>query len=92
MVQARKIRYDVIGLTETRRHRPLNATFDTSLEPATVEELMESVSSSHKLGHEHRFIRSTNNPNRTFAVEKMWANTGLDNLRRSNIKLRRRGD
>ncbi|EYC18988.1 hypothetical protein Y032_0025g1100 [Ancylostoma ceylanicum] len=32
MVQARKIRYDVIGLTETRRHRPLNATFDTGKE------------------------------------------------------------
>ncbi|KIH44606.1 hypothetical protein ANCDUO_25368 [Ancylostoma duodenale] len=29
MVQARKIKYDVIGLTKTRRHRPLNATFDT---------------------------------------------------------------
>ncbi|KIH54991.1 hypothetical protein ANCDUO_14859 [Ancylostoma duodenale] len=29
MMQARKIRYDVIGLTETRRHRPLNATFNT---------------------------------------------------------------
>ncbi|KIH58035.1 hypothetical protein ANCDUO_11766 [Ancylostoma duodenale] len=28
-MQARKIRYDVIGLTETNRHRPLNATFDT---------------------------------------------------------------
>ncbi|RCN49039.1 hypothetical protein ANCCAN_04916, partial [Ancylostoma caninum] len=25
-------RYDVIGLTETRRHRPLNATFDTGEE------------------------------------------------------------
>ncbi|EYC29722.1 hypothetical protein Y032_0006g3143 [Ancylostoma ceylanicum] len=32
MVQDRKIRYDVIGLTETRRHRPLNATFDTGEE------------------------------------------------------------
>ncbi|KIH52951.1 hypothetical protein ANCDUO_16934 [Ancylostoma duodenale] len=32
-MQARKIRYDVIGLTETRRHRPLNATFDTGEEP-----------------------------------------------------------
>ncbi|KIH51315.1 hypothetical protein ANCDUO_18600 [Ancylostoma duodenale] len=28
-MQAKKIRYDVIGLTETKRHRPLNATFDT---------------------------------------------------------------
>ncbi|KIH54708.1 hypothetical protein ANCDUO_15144 [Ancylostoma duodenale] len=31
-MQARKITYDVIGLTETRRHRPLNATFDTGEE------------------------------------------------------------
>ncbi|KIH65221.1 hypothetical protein ANCDUO_04458 [Ancylostoma duodenale] len=31
-MQGRKIRYDVIGLTETRRHRPLNATFDTGEE------------------------------------------------------------
>ncbi|EYC06331.1 hypothetical protein Y032_0076g1002 [Ancylostoma ceylanicum] len=30
--QATKIRYDAIGLTETRRHRPLNATFDTGEE------------------------------------------------------------
>ncbi|RCN30981.1 hypothetical protein ANCCAN_23245 [Ancylostoma caninum] len=27
-MKARKIRYNVIKLTETRRHRPLNATFD----------------------------------------------------------------
>ncbi|RCN40944.1 hypothetical protein ANCCAN_13113 [Ancylostoma caninum] len=32
MMQARKIRYDVIGLAETRRHRPLNAIFDTGEE------------------------------------------------------------
>ncbi|EYB91804.1 hypothetical protein Y032_0202g1802 [Ancylostoma ceylanicum] len=32
MMQASKIKYDVIGLTETRRHRPLNATFDTGEE------------------------------------------------------------
>ncbi|KIH69517.1 hypothetical protein ANCDUO_00141 [Ancylostoma duodenale] len=31
-MQARKIKYDVIGLTETRRHCPLNATFDTGEE------------------------------------------------------------
>ncbi|RCN38338.1 hypothetical protein ANCCAN_15751 [Ancylostoma caninum] len=29
MTQARKIRYDVILRTEARRHRPLNAIFDT---------------------------------------------------------------
>ncbi|EYC11163.1 hypothetical protein Y032_0052g2259 [Ancylostoma ceylanicum] len=32
MVQARKIRYDVIALTKTRRHLPLNATFDNGEE------------------------------------------------------------
>ena len=31
-MQARKIKYDVIGLTETRRHHPLNATFETGEE------------------------------------------------------------
>nr|CDJ84528.1 Endonuclease exonuclease phosphatase domain containing protein [Haemonchus contortus] len=32
MMQARKINYDVIGLTETRRHRPLHAVFETGEE------------------------------------------------------------
>ncbi|KIH67411.1 hypothetical protein ANCDUO_02258 [Ancylostoma duodenale] len=31
-MQARKIRYEAIGLNETRRRRPLNATFDTGEE------------------------------------------------------------
>ncbi|EYC06495.1 hypothetical protein Y032_0075g925 [Ancylostoma ceylanicum] len=44
MVQARKIRYDVIGLTETRRHRPLNATFDTG------EELFLGTCDSREVG------------------------------------------
>uniref|UniRef100_A0A7I4Y667 Craniofacial development protein 2-like n=1 Tax=Haemonchus contortus TaxID=6289 RepID=A0A7I4Y667_HAECO len=32
MMQARKIKCDVIGLNETRRHRPLHATFETGEE------------------------------------------------------------
>nr|CDJ91411.1 endonuclease-reverse transcriptase [Haemonchus contortus] len=32
MMQARKIKYDVIGLTETRRHRPLHAVFENGEE------------------------------------------------------------
>ncbi|EYC22362.1 hypothetical protein Y032_0017g3304 [Ancylostoma ceylanicum] len=32
MVQARKTRYDVLGLTVTRRNQPLNATIDTGKE------------------------------------------------------------
>uniref|UniRef100_A0A7I4Y6F8 Endo/exonuclease/phosphatase domain-containing protein n=1 Tax=Haemonchus contortus TaxID=6289 RepID=A0A7I4Y6F8_HAECO len=31
-MQARKTKYDVIGLTETRRHRPLHAVFETGEE------------------------------------------------------------
>ncbi|KAK6750693.1 hypothetical protein RB195_002579 [Necator americanus] len=32
MMQARKFKYDVIGLTETRRRHPLNAVYDTGEE------------------------------------------------------------
>nr|CDJ86408.1 Endonuclease exonuclease phosphatase domain containing protein [Haemonchus contortus] len=32
MMQAKKIKYDVIGLSETRRHRPLHAVFETGEE------------------------------------------------------------
>ncbi|KIH46496.1 hypothetical protein ANCDUO_23451 [Ancylostoma duodenale] len=32
MMRAKKIRYDSIGMTETRRHQPLNATSDTEEE------------------------------------------------------------
>ncbi|EYC18012.1 hypothetical protein Y032_0029g2009 [Ancylostoma ceylanicum] len=94
MVQARKIRYDVIGLTETRRHRPLNATFDTG------EELFLGTCDSRGVGGvgvlvntnlamSHLF-RTTDDPNRTFATEEMWINAGPDSLRRlrSNIQLR----
>ncbi|XGW34235.1 hypothetical protein V3C99_018229, partial [Haemonchus contortus] len=31
-MQARKVKYDVIGLTETRRQRPLHAIFETGEE------------------------------------------------------------
>ncbi|VDO38802.1 unnamed protein product [Haemonchus placei] len=39
MMQARKIKYDVIGLIETRRHRPLHAVFETGEEvfPGTCD-------------------------------------------------------
>ncbi|VDP37807.1 unnamed protein product [Heligmosomoides polygyrus] len=32
MMQARKIKYDVIGLTQTRRHHPLHAAYDSEEE------------------------------------------------------------
>ncbi|KAK6763539.1 hypothetical protein RB195_024022 [Necator americanus] len=47
----------------------------------------------HEYGKEHRLFRTTYDPNRTSADEKMWSNTSFDYLRRlrSNIKLRRIG-
>ncbi|EYB82904.1 hypothetical protein Y032_0347g3150 [Ancylostoma ceylanicum] len=93
MVQARKIRYDVIGLTETRRHRPLNATFDTG------EELFLGTCDSRGDGGVGVLVNSNLAMNidsfeqlttRTFATAKMWINPGPDSLRRlrSNIQLR----
>ena len=32
LMQAKKIRYDIIGLAKTRRHRPFNAVYDTGEE------------------------------------------------------------
>ncbi|RCN42190.1 hypothetical protein ANCCAN_11828 [Ancylostoma caninum] len=72
-MQARKIRYDVIGLTETRRHRPVNANFDTGEQVFLV--LRHWYPRQHELGHEHRFNPAANKSNGTFAVEKMWINT-----------------
>ncbi|KIH65072.1 hypothetical protein ANCDUO_04608 [Ancylostoma duodenale] len=43
-MQARKIRYDVTGLSETSRHQPLNATFDTG------EELFLETCHSRRVG------------------------------------------
>uniref|UniRef100_A0A7I4Z5D5 Endo/exonuclease/phosphatase domain-containing protein n=1 Tax=Haemonchus contortus TaxID=6289 RepID=A0A7I4Z5D5_HAECO len=35
MMQARNVKNDVIGLTETRRHRPLHAVFETGMRSLT---------------------------------------------------------
>nr|CDJ95418.1 Endonuclease exonuclease phosphatase domain containing protein [Haemonchus contortus] len=47
----------------------------------------------YALGHEHLFVRKLNNPNRTFAIKKMWLNPSSNHLRclRTNIELRGRG-
>ncbi|RCN39202.1 hypothetical protein ANCCAN_14869 [Ancylostoma caninum] len=51
MMTAKKIRY-VIGLTETRRHRPLNATFDTG------EELFLGTCDSRRVGRVGVFVKA----------------------------------
>ncbi|RCN49951.1 hypothetical protein ANCCAN_03987 [Ancylostoma caninum] len=63
-MQARKIRYDVSGLTETRRHRPLNATFDTG------EELFFGTCDSRGVGGVGVLVNANlNNGNRHLAIE-----------------------
>ncbi|KAK6763513.1 hypothetical protein RB195_024003 [Necator americanus] len=44
MMQARKFKYDVIGLTETRRRHPLNAVYDTG------EEIFSGTCDSKRVG------------------------------------------
>ena len=94
LTQAKMIRYDVIGLTETRRRHPFNAVYESG------EELFLGTCDNRGVGgvgvlvlvgHKHRFVRTTNNPNRTLKVEEMWINTGFNNLRRlrTYIELRR---
>ncbi|VDM62058.1 unnamed protein product [Angiostrongylus costaricensis] len=38
-------------------------------------------SRQHEFVHQHRFIRTANNPNQTFMIKKTLINTGIDNLR-----------
>ncbi|ETN86947.1 hypothetical protein RB195_025573 [Necator americanus] len=52
MMQARKIKYDVIGLSETRRSQPLNAVKlekNCSKEHETAKELVELAFSSTRV-------------------------------------------
>uniref|UniRef100_A0A0K0DAF9 Endonuclease n=1 Tax=Angiostrongylus cantonensis TaxID=6313 RepID=A0A0K0DAF9_ANGCA len=90
LMKARIIRYDVIGLADTRRRHPFNAVYDTG------EELFLGTSDTRGVGVLDNTSLSMNidsfkvyNPNRTFTIENMWINTDFDNLRRllANIKL-----
>ncbi|VDO27398.1 unnamed protein product [Haemonchus placei] len=52
MMQARKIKYDVVGLAETRRHRPLHAVFETG------EELLLGTCDSRGVGGVGVFVNT----------------------------------
>ncbi|KIH58840.1 hypothetical protein ANCDUO_10944 [Ancylostoma duodenale] len=84
-----------MGLTETRRHRPLNATFDTR------EELFLGTCDSRGIGGVGVLNRNSVNTNLVMNIDsfeqlgtKIWINAGHDNLRRlrSNIQLLLRGN
>ncbi|VDO18969.1 unnamed protein product [Heligmosomoides polygyrus] len=65
MMQARKIKYDVSGLTETRKHHPLQAAYDSG------EELFLGTCDSRGVGGVGvlgRVVQVSDNPNRTSAT------------------------
>ncbi|KAK6763378.1 hypothetical protein RB195_023905 [Necator americanus] len=92
MTQARKFKYDVIGVTETRRRHPLSAVYDTG------EEVLLGTCDSRRVGGVGVFVKKNMAVNidsfkqLTFTNEKMRFNISLHSSRRlrSNIKLRRR--
>uniref|UniRef100_A0A0K0D7F2 Endo/exonuclease/phosphatase domain-containing protein n=1 Tax=Angiostrongylus cantonensis TaxID=6313 RepID=A0A0K0D7F2_ANGCA len=91
LMQARMIRYDVIGLAETRRRHPFHAVYDTG------EKLFLGTRDSSGVGGVGVLVNTGLSMNIdsfeqlttriTFTI--MWINTGFDNLRRlrANIKL-----
>ncbi|EYC29623.1 hypothetical protein Y032_0006g3078 [Ancylostoma ceylanicum] len=76
MVLARKIRYDVIGLTETRRHRPLNSAFDPG------EELFLGTCDSRGVGGVHVLVVNTNLAMNIDSFEQLTTRIGRLRLRR----------
>ncbi|EYB88456.1 hypothetical protein Y032_0246g19 [Ancylostoma ceylanicum] len=76
MVQARKISYDVIGLTETRRHRPPNDTFDTE------EELFLGTCDSRGVGGLAVLVVNTNLAMNIDSFEQLTTRIGRLRLRR----------
>ncbi|KIH47015.1 hypothetical protein ANCDUO_22929, partial [Ancylostoma duodenale] len=78
-MQARKIRYDVIGLTETMRHRQLNATFDTE------EELFLGTCDSRGVGGVGILV-STNLVMNIDSFEQLTTRIGRLRLRRCGSK------
>ncbi|KAK6743517.1 hypothetical protein RB195_010660 [Necator americanus] len=84
MMQAKKIKYDVIGLTETRRRHPLNAVYEPG------EELFLGTCDSRGVCGVGILINTSMAKNidsfeqlttRTTADERMWSNTSFDYLR-----------
>ncbi|VDM52842.1 unnamed protein product [Angiostrongylus costaricensis] len=60
----------------------MTAERNYSLEHATVGDWTGQRSRQGEFVHEHRFIRTACNPDRTLATEEMSINTSIDNLRR----------
>ncbi|RCN34868.1 hypothetical protein ANCCAN_19285 [Ancylostoma caninum] len=81
-MQARKIRYDVIRLTETRRHRPLSATFDTG------EELFLGTCDSRGVGGVGVLVK-TNLVMNIDSFEQLTTRIGRANLPTLNVGVTR---
>ncbi|KIH50269.1 hypothetical protein ANCDUO_19653 [Ancylostoma duodenale] len=79
-MQVRKARCDMIGLTETRRHRPLNANFDTG------EELFLGTFNSRGVGGVGVLV-STNLVTNIDSFEQLTTRIGRLRLRRCGSTL-----
>ncbi|XGW28257.1 hypothetical protein V3C99_008225 [Haemonchus contortus] len=67
MIQARKIKYNVIGLTEARRRRPLHVVLGTGEELRRCPR--HALLVTHALGHEYRFRWTQQSPGGQFHDE-----------------------
>ncbi|KAK6748535.1 hypothetical protein RB195_001264 [Necator americanus] len=82
MMQEKKIKYDVIGMTETRRRHPLNAVYETGEElflgtcdrsgvggvgVLVITSMVKNIDAFERL-----------DPNRMSADGKMWSNSSFD--------------
>ncbi|KAK6727661.1 hypothetical protein RB195_005386 [Necator americanus] len=83
MTQAKKIKYDVIGLTETKRRYPHNAVYESG------EELFLGTCDSRDVGGIGALVKTSMAENidsfeqlttqiQTSADEKMWSKTSFD--------------
>ncbi|VDM64065.1 unnamed protein product [Angiostrongylus costaricensis] len=92
LIQAKRIKSDVIGLAETRRHQPFSAVYDTG------EELFLGTCDSRGVGGVGALVNTSLSMNidsfeqLTTPIEclrlKTWINSGFHNLRclRADIK------
>ncbi|VDM51704.1 unnamed protein product [Angiostrongylus costaricensis] len=93
LMQAGRMRHDVIDLTETRRRKPFNVVYDNG------EELFLGTWNGGGVGGVGVLVNMSlsmnidsfeqlTTPKRTFTTKKTWVNSGFDKLRRSSADIK----
>ncbi|VDM58351.1 unnamed protein product [Angiostrongylus costaricensis] len=80
LMQARRIKYDVIGLAETRRRQPFNAIYDTG------KELFLGTCNNRGVGSVGVLVNTSLSMNTDSQL--MWINSGFDNPRRLRAEIK----